>query len=353
MKNLSIETLTYILISMFGLSLGNQVWNSYKMSNLQSTIKEQLDGKLSANARLITEANEELRLARSEMLQMKELQEKAEENLERFGNDFENFKSRTGAQVDSLGVQISRLGIDLKKGSATRGAKKPSKPVDPPPASWSGFKIEHISWCEMNPDSCDPFFFTWESDHQVKGSPIATFSTPNLWGEDFKLSLNLAFRVTAVNFRENPTEGAVQNQSIRVEAGFFDEKTQKFVVLTETELFEGDPNLSPEFFYTPTLPVQPMNKIRLFEPFLYLGVGYAPVIETSLVVAGSFLNLKNGEIRIGADALISSNNLGVGAQVSYHPNLFGKSLNIAPMGSFLLRNDGSYTWGTGLLFQVW
>jgi hypothetical protein len=354
MLRLSTDSLIYLAVGMFSLSLGNQAWNTYKMSRLDETIKQQIAGNFTKNAEKIKELREDIRMAESHLTSVEELQKKSEERLKHFGDDFDRFRNDTNTQVNSLGVQISKLGVDIKKGSARRGgSKSKSKPAPPKPETWEGFKIEHISWCEQFPQSCDPFMFSWESEHKVKGSPIATFSSPNLWTDDFNLNLNLAFRVTAVNFREDPTEGIAQNQSIRVEAGFFDEETGEFTTLTETELFKDDPNLSPDFFYTPTVVVQPEPKIKLFEPFVYAGVGYAPEIETGLVGGASFLNLRKGSIRIGASALISSNGLGVGPQVSYHHRLLGKNLNIAPMGSALLRTDGAYSWGLGLLFQLW
>lgn len=290
------------------------------------------------------------------MLSADELERRSEDIISRLSSQTQEqlsrFREETNAQVDSIGVQISRLGVSLKRGKTTRGKTQPKEPTAPPPSTWEGFKIEHITWCEQHPETCDPFYFMWESEHEVKGSPIATFTTPNLWGNDFQLKLNLAFRVTAVNFRESPTEGVVQNQSIRVEAGYLDESGD-FVALSETEMFKGDPNLSPEFFYQPSAPVQPKKKMRLFEPSVFLGVGWSPASNVGLLAGGSFVNLREGEIRLGANALINTEYFGIGPQLSYHPKLLGKNLNIAPSLNALYGADNHFTWGIGILFQVW
>lgn len=358
-ESLSTEAILYVFLGFFGLSLGGQAWSSYKMSQLEDTIRLQMKGTFSENAQKIKALDEELKMAKSTMLTDEQLEKKSQEIISRLSEETQNqlkgFQSETKTQIDSIGIQVSNLTLKLTKGKIKRGGGKGAKTPEakaPAPEKWEGFKIEFIDWCEQSPENCDPFYFIWESEHLVKGKPIATFTSPNLWRDEVDISLNLAFRVTAINFREDPREGIAQNQSVRVEAGYLsDEGT--FVTLTETELFKGDPLLSPEFFHSATQKVKPEHRMRMFEPSVQAGIAWSPFSDIGLLAGGSFLNFRGGDIRLGASALVNTSYFGIGPHVSYYPKVLGKNLKLAPSLNALYGADGRFTWGAGILFLVW
>ena len=67
MPELQFKYALYGLVSLFLVSVGGNAWSVYKMSSMQDTISEQLDGKLSETAQQIASINTELGTVKSNM----------------------------------------------------------------------------------------------------------------------------------------------------------------------------------------------------------------------------------------------------------------------------------------------
>ena len=344
----------YVFLGLFSLSVVGQGWVAYKTSQLDSLIEEQLEGKLSATAREIVSLREEVKTARASLLKASEVQERASVLMEGMSAEtrarIEAFIDETGAKIEDISVRFTSIETTLKRGSATRGAKPPT-PTPPPPPEWKGVSAEDQKRCESYPEKCAPFPFTWEANERVNGKSIGVFSTPNLWGEEFSLRLNLAYRVQAITFRG---EGVVRNQGVYIQAGYFNDK-KEFVMVAEDKLLSGDPNLDPQLFYTATTStITPSVKsLRLLEPSALVGVNWA-LGGFGLAFGASLLNLNEGRYRLGGNiTLVSGGGVLAGVMGSYHPRILGKNINIAPSVGAAWDTQLTTHLTLGLFFQVW
>jgi hypothetical protein len=354
MKNLlTPENLLYLIASLFGTSVISNFWMNYKVSHLEETIREQLKGNLSETAEMIAEARDDILTVDSEMVTHDELEERAKSIMSELDSDtqsaIEKFMSDTGARVNSISDRVMGMEGKLSKGMSNLSKRTPKS--TPPPKTWKGVTQQDRDRCSEFPERCDLFAFNWQSPFRVNGRTIARFSSPNLWAGEGDIDFNLAFKVIAINYGEDPESGAVQNQGVHVLGGYVSEEG-KFVPIPslKSTLLKGDANLDSRLFYTP--PTLRRKPFKLFEPSLLVGTTYQHG-EYGLSIGGSFLNFRDGEYRVGGNGIITESNAYVGLMGSWHPYILGKNLNIAPSFGWVLGTDSSNTWSVGLQFQVW
>lgn len=354
------KKLVYAISVAYALNMGVQLWSNMQIAKIESRIQDQLQGKLDAQATALQEVMDEIGLAKAKMVSLSELEEKTQEAFKTLSEEtqkkIQKYQEDTNAQVTSLSRRIRRVDAHLTEGFADVGQRVEKK--TPPPAKWKGVKKEDVSWCKQDPSKCDPFPIKWR--YPTRENPVATFTSESIWGKEFDLKLSLSFRVTTVGFRDK--KGVVENQSIFFDVGYEDEKTGEFKVLQNFTIKEGDGEETDVFFHTSAVnPDLFSNNLDLFEPTILLGASFAPTIvdnnslnfRTGLTIAGGLVNLRKGEIRIGANGVISTELLGAGAFASYHPVLFGKSFNLAPMMGVLLDSQLQTSMQVGLVYQLY
>lgn len=360
MPDISFNYVTYGLLSLFMLSVGGNAWTVYKTTKMDNTIQEQLKGKLSQAAKDISALNEKIGTIDSKMVKRSELDDFADEvigNLDQKTQDsIRSFMDKTGARIDDISERYVKMEGELDKGIARIGNQRTRTPKPKPPKSWKGVTRDDQHKCEDHPERCEPFQFTWESPFSLNGRPIYTFSSKNIWEKRGKVSLNLAFKVVAMTFREGDGlgSGAVQNQGVHVMAGYFGPKGD-FIPIPglESKLLRGDKNLDPRLKYVPKEDAGKTRLgLRLFEPSLLVGSTYQAG-SFGLSVGGSFLNLHRGEYRLGANFIITEDSPYLGATATWHPEIAGKQLNIAPGLGWVIDKEGNNTWSLGVHFQVW
>ena len=362
MSELYFKYALYGLASLFLVSVGGNAWSVYKMQRMDATIQDQIAGVLSENAKKIAKMDETLGTVKSQMVDRATLEQRAEEIISGLDQKTQDaigkYTSETGAKVDSISKRFVRMEARLDQGISRIGKKVDrQRKTPPPPKSWKGVSRQDQTRCADHPERCEPFEFSWHSPFSLKGKPIYTFSSRNIWEGKGSLDLNLAFKVVAITYGEDQSKlgsGAVQNQGIHVLGGYFDEQGE-FVEIEglESKLMQGDKNLDPKLIYVPK--VDPTNVrlgLSLFEPSLLVGSTYQ-ASEFGLSIGGSFLNLRKGEYRLGANFSLTESNQYLGVMGTWHPYILGKNLNIAPGLGWVLGADGSNTWSLGVHFQVW
>ena len=349
----------YGALAVYALSMGAQFWNNMQIANIESRIRDQMEGKLDQQARELQEMRGEIGLAKAQMVEISELEKESKKAFDRLSVETQDrikkYQEDTNAQVSSLSVRIRRVDAHLTKGLADVGER-----VDktPPPPKWAGVKKEDVGWCKQDPSKCDSFPIKWR--YPTRENPVATFTSENIWGDEFDLKLAFKFRVTTVGFRDK--KGVVENQAVFFDIGYEKEGTGEFQVLQSFSVKEGDSEETDVFFHTSAVnPDLFQNKLKLFEPTILLGASFSPTLtdssnlhfRTGLTVAGGLLNLRGGEIRIGANVVVSTEVLGVGAFSSYHTTLFGKTFNLAPMMGVLVDSQLQPSLQVGLVYQLY
>lgn len=350
----------YGFAGLYMLSMGTQIWNNLQISHLEDRIRDQIEGKLDEQARELQRVRSEVGLAQAKMVELSELEAHTQRAFERLSDEtqarIEKYKEETNAEVSSLSTRIRRVDAHITRGLADVGQKVERK--TPPPAKWKGVKKEDVDWCRQDPSKCDPFPLTWR--YPTRENPVATFASESIWGDEFSLSLSLGFRVTTVGFRDK--EGVVENQAVFFDVGYEDKETGEFRVLQNFTIKEGDNPETDMFFHTAAInPDLFQNDLEFFEPSLLLGASFSPTLvdgstltfRTGLTVAGGLVNFRKGEIRIGANGVISTELVGAGAFASYHPTLFGKSFNLAPMMGVLVDSQLQTSMQVGLVYQLY
>ena len=96
----------------------------------------------------------------------------------------------------------------------------------------------------------------------------------------------------------------------------------------------------------------PKLGLRLFEPSLLVGV-YISRRKFGLSVGGSFLNIRKGEYRLGANFILTEESPYLGATATWHPRIAGKHLKHSIMTRWVIDKEGNNTWSLGVHFQVW
>lgn len=361
MPEISFNRMAYGLMSLFFLSVAGNAWTVYKATKMESTIEEQLKGKLSAAAKEISALNTKVGTIKSKMVKRDELDKFAEEvigNLdEKTQSSIKEYMDKTGARIDDISERYIQMKGKLDKGIGRIGNRTNTerKPEPKPPKSWKGVTRSDQYKCEDHPERCEPFKFRWESPFSFKGSPIYTFSSNNIWEKKGKMSFNLAFKVVGITYREGNGlgSGAVQNQGIHIMGGYIDKG--KFVPIEgiESKLLHGDENLDSRIKYVPKVDIgTPKLGLSLFEPSLLVGSTYQSG-SFGLSIGSSLLNLYKGDYRLGANFILTEESPYLGATATWHPRIAGKNLNIAPGLGWVFDKDGNSTWSLGLHFQVW
>ena len=214
MPDISFNYVTYGFLSLFMLSVGGNAWTVYKTTKMDSTIQEQLSGKLTQAAKDIASLNERVGTIKSKMVNRSELDSFADEvigNLdEKTQSSIRRYMDKTG-RIDDISERFVKMEGDLDKGIERIGGRttRVREPKPKPPKSWKGVTRDDQHKCEDHPERCEPFQFTWESPFSLNGRPIYTFSSKNLWDKERgKVSLNLAFKVVAMTFREGDSLGS-------------------------------------------------------------------------------------------------------------------------------------------------
>lgn len=355
-KNKHLAVLSYCFFGVFLGGVVHQMWMSSKIESLQRVIEEQLEGTLTENARALSSLRDDIKTAQAQMVSPSEMREISKGVLSEYDSQTQTaiskFKEETGAQITSIAQRFSSMEIRLSRGRSEVGQGTPTKPA---PEKWQGIKADQVGWCISSPSSCEVLPFTWNSENQVNGQSVASFEATNFWEQNFNLKLNLMFKVLTIGFSEADGEGAVQNQGVHIQAGYFD-KEGRFVVLSEDRMLKGDSRIDPKFFYTPR--VSPNNiktaTLGFFSPTFVVGVGYSLLRhDIGLLIGGGLLNFKRGDFRLGANAFINAEQISGGIFGSYHPRFANRSLNVAPMLGGLINKDLNWSLQFGLLFQVW
>ena len=359
-ENLSLTKVIYSFLAVYTLSLGGQFWNNYKMSEMEDRIRDQINDKLDPQAQLLQEIKKEVGLAKAKMVDIDELEKRTNKALGSLSRDTQSkikeYQRKTNAQVSSLSVRMRRVDAHLTEGFADVGQKVSKK--TPPPKEWKGVKAQDVAWCKENPKKCDRFPIKWR--YPTRENPVTTFSSENIWGDQFKLKFDLKFRVTTVGFRDK--KGVVENQAMFFEIGYNDEKTKKFKSLQSFEIKEGDNEETDVFFHTAAVkPGLFRNTLGWFDPSVLLGASFVPTLSSSssvdfrtgLTVGGALINFRGGEIRLGANGVVSTEILGVGAFGSYHTKLFGRNFNLAPIIGVLLDQNLQTSMQVGLVYQLY
>jgi hypothetical protein len=177
-----------------------------------------MGGKLSETARLISRMDERLKTAESRMVSPREMEVLSEEVLRSLNEEtlkeINRLRDETGAQITSISQRFSRIQAEMNKGFSKFGVV-----ASAPPEKWGGVRAEEVGWCISSPSSCEVTPFSWVTEYEVGGFPVAQFKSENIWGQEFSLKLNLAFRVLTIGLSERDEDGAVQNQGVHIQAG--------------------------------------------------------------------------------------------------------------------------------------
>ena len=360
LEKLNLTYAIYSFLGIYALSVGNQFWTNYQINEIETRIQEQIKGKLDDQAQLLIKMDEKIGLTNAKMVDLDELERRTNQALSSLSEDtqkrIKQYQRDTNAQVSNLSTRIRRVDAHITEGLADVGQKVKVK--TPPPKKWGGVKKQDVAWCKEDPLKCDTFPIKWR--YPSRTNPIATFSSDNIFAGKFELKTSYKLRVTTVGFRDK--KGIVENQAIFFDIGYLDEKTKEFKKLQSFEIKHGDNDESDQFFHTAAIDPTLFNgNLKWFEPTVLLGVSFAPTLSSSssldfrtgLTVGGALINFRGGEIRIGANGVISPDILGVGAFSSYHTKLFGKSFNLAPMVGVLLDQNLQTSMQIGLVYQLY
>lgn len=337
------------------LILYNQYASNSHEELFQKIVNEQLEGKLSENARVISEINARLGTLDSKMVTHDQLQVHGKALIseldEKTKGQVQEYMDKTGAKLDMMSRSYRSLQAKLDQGFSNLKASLP-------PPDWEGVNSQETEWCRGNPSSCAPLPFSWASNGKNKeGKPIARFWSENLWENVFQLDLDLVFKVVTIGYREDPNDkesGVVRNQGLHIYAGYIDD-TGSFVSLSESELIEGDPNLPAHLFYSPTKVLEKPGKKRTFEMTFLAGGSYQFGSGLSALGALQFLNLLEGRLRFGGALAYNLNKseLSAGPSATWHMIFLGKEINISPMIGYLWTVSGTGYPTLGLVLKIW
>jgi hypothetical protein len=349
----------YGALTLYAISIGSQIYTNHRVNQVQNRITEQIEGKLDRKAQELQSKIEKIGTAQARMVSKEELERKTEEALSQLSKDtkdrLEQYKRDTNAQVTSVSTRVRNIRANLNKGRAQIGQKV--KVTTPAPKDWKGVKAKDVSWCKQNPSKCDAFPIRW--DYPLNGRPVVSFLSDNVFTRSFNLSLDLGLKVTTVGLRDR--EGVVENQAVFFDVGYRDERG-RFKTLQHFEIKEGDGKETDVFFHKPAInPFLFNDKLSTFDFSLLLGASFAPTFEsgsslsfrTGMSIGGGIANFKEGQIRIGANAVISKEILGVGLFTTYHPKILGKHFNLAPMLGVLYDSNLNPSLQVGLSYQLY
>jgi len=350
----------YGALALYAISIGSQLYTNHRVNQVQNRITEQIEGKFDRKARELQSKIKEIGTAQAQMVSKEELERKTEEALGHLSKEtrdrLEKYKRDTQAEVTSVSTKVRNITATLSEGRAQVGQEV--KVTTPPPKEWSGIKSKDVAWCKQNPSKCDSFPISFH--YPLVGKPVASFLSDNVYTKRFLLKLNLGFRVTTVGLRDR--KGVAENQAVFFDVGYQDSETGRFKSLQQFEIREGDSRESDVFFYRPAInPFLFNDKLSMFDFSLLLGASFAPTFEsgsslsfrTGLSIGGGIVNFKEGQIRLGANAVLSKEVLGVGLFTTYHPKILGKHFNLAPMLGVMYDSNLNPSLQVGLSYQLY
>jgi hypothetical protein len=353
MNAIYLQYALYAYLSFSSFLLVKQTFFTPSQADLEGIVAKQLRGQLKPSAELLTKLNETVNTMNSSMVTHDELESRASaiiNDLDKATKDsVKGYMKETKSKVDAISRSIQRLNTTINKGKKVM--PKPKKPLEPPPDEWGGITVDQIYWCQADPNSCAVYPFVWESAHQVNDKPLARFSTPNIFGNDFKIDLNLAFKVDSIMYREDPKNadaGAIRNQSIFINAGYFNE-SGKFVGVAKAELIQDKDNY---LIHSPTSVIGERPELDYFDFSLLAGPSYNGGFGLS--VGGGIVNLLKSDLRIGGQVQLSDKGLDLGAFVAYRVKLLNRKSNIAPFVGYTWNAvDLSPSLNAGVYFIAW
>jgi hypothetical protein len=357
-SNLDVNKTLQTLMALYALNIGNQFYQGYKMSHIEDRIKDQLNGRFDQQAEELRKMKKEIGTATSNIASASELQSKASRELEQYSEEtrtkVEQYMKETNAQITSLSSRVRRVGVSISGLKSTR----PTTPVEPPKSDWKGVSKKDADTCRAYPDKCESYPFEIKSPlRNGNGNSIITLTSPNLWEGIFDTKLDLSFKITTIGFREKT--GVAQNQSVIFQVGY--QEGGKFTALEEFKVNKGDSDETDVFFHEPVMPVSFRDDLKWYEVSFLAGAVFSPIsvsgssldFRTGLSLNVGMLNFRGGEIRLGANAVLSPDVLGGGVFSSYHPKLFGRRLNIAPKVGVLYDSQFRSALQIGIISEVW
>ena len=350
----------YGALALYAISIGSQLYTNHKMTQVQNRITEQIEGKLDAKAQELQSKIKEIGTAQAKMVSKEELERKTEEALSQLSEEtrdrLEKYKRDTQAEVTSVSTRVRNIRANLRKGRAQVGQEV--KVATPAPKEWSGIKSKDVAWCKQNPSKCDPFPIRWE--YPLVGKPVVSFLSDNVYRGQFNLNLDLGLKVTTVGLRDR--KGVVENQAVFFDVGYRDLETGQFKTLQHFEIKEGDGKETDVLFHRPAInPFLFNDKLSRYDFSLLLGASFAPTFEsgsslsfrTGMSIGGGIVNFKDGQIRLGANVVLSKEILGAGLFSTYHPKILGKHFNLAPMLGVLYDSNLNPSLQVGLSYQLY
>ena len=151
--------------------VGGNAWTVYKTTKMDSTIQEQLSGKLTQTAKDIASLNERVGTIKSKMVNRSELDSFADEvigNLdEKTQSSIRRYMDKTGARIDDISERFVKMEGDLDKGIARIGGRttRVREPKPKPPKSWKRRPRDDQHKCEDHPERCASLFNSHGNHH--------------------------------------------------------------------------------------------------------------------------------------------------------------------------------------------
>ncbi len=360
-ENFDINKTLQTLIGLYVLSIGHQFYQGYKMAGIDERIKRQLEGVFDEKAQALLEPVEErIGLAESKIASETQLRAEADRTLEKYSEETQtnirNFMQNTDARITSISKTVGTLNTTL------RGLKvrRPSKVKTPPPKrDWKGVTTKDLKTCRDHYDPTKCGDFKIEVDHpekSTKGKPIISFMTPNFWTQPFNVDLRLDYHIDVIGFGEK--DGVAENRSVLFQIGYY--RGDKFYPLEDFSIGKGDHRGLDKHLFLPR--VTPTSAdLEWYQTSFLAGAVFSPIsvsgnsidFRTGLSLNVGMLNFRGGEIRLGANAVLSQDVLGGGLFGSYHMKLFNRKLNIAPTIGVLYDSQFRSALQVGLISEVW
>jgi hypothetical protein len=331
------------------------------MSQLDDRVAQQLQGVFDKKAEaLLKPLQEEIGLAKAEIASEKRLRKEADKALQKYSertqDNIRSFMRETDSRITSISTSVGTLNTSLK-GLKIR---RPAKATTPPPKrDWKGVKTKDLKTCRDHYDPTKCGEFKIEADHPEKnrgGKSIMSFTIPNIWAGALDVDLRLDYHIDVIGFGEK--DGVAENRSVLFQIGYY--KGETFYPLEDFSIGKGDHRGLDKHLFLPRLTVTPTG-LDMFDTTFLAGAVFSPIsvsgssidFRTGLSLNVGMLNFRRGEIRLGANAVLSQDVLGGGLFGSYHIKLFNRKLNIAPTVGVLYDSQFRSALQIGLISEVW
>jgi len=362
LENLDVNKTLQTLMALYALNIGHQFYQGYKMSQLDERVAQQLKGVFDEKAQaLLKPLNDRLQLAEAEIASEQRLREEADKTLQSYSREtqegFKEFIEKTDARISSITTNVGSISAKIEGFKI----KRPTKKTTPPPKkSWKGVTAKDLKTCHEHYDPAKCGAFEIEVEHPQKnrqGESIMSFMIPNIWEGSFGVSLNLDYHIDVIGFTEE--NGIAENKSVLFQIGYY--KGDTFFPLEDFNIQKGDNSGLDKHLFEPRQRVGRPVGLSMFDTSFLAGVVFSPIsvsgssldFRTGLSLNVGMLNFKRGEIRLGANAVLSPDVLGGGVFSSYHLKLFGRRLNVAPTLGVLYDSQFRSALQIGLISEVW